>query len=186
MAGISKKKKEGNHGNFGWAPTIYTRATETAPSCTFREKLLFFLPLHICAFSLTDLWSYLHPEAKRSLVSAPAFSFTVRFDFVFFPFSTFPARCHILVMLMTAEPQGAGAVVGTGCTCEGLCRFYQRGSKYQNKRNKGAKTATVYDFINSLQLLWWLGDAEDWHRDRIHASISILAHLLLISCFVLF
>lgn len=53
-------------------------------------------------------------------MSAPALLFTVRFDFVFFRFSTFPARWHILVMLMTAEPRGAGAALGTGCTCEGV------------------------------------------------------------------
>lgn len=87
-------------------------------------------------------------------------------------------------MLMTAEPRGAGTVLGTGCTCEGLCRFYQRGFKYLRKWGERAKTTTVvtvYDFMNSLQLLWWLCDAEDWQRARIHASISILTHVLLIS-----
>lgn len=152
------RKRKGKWGNFGCALIFYTKGTGKHLAVLLGEKL--FSP-HICAFSLTDLWSSSHPEAKQSLVSVPAFSFTVRSDFVFFRFLTFPLRWHILVMLMMPEPQGTRVVLGTGCTCQGLCRFYQCGSKYPNKWRELAKTTvvTVYDFIKRLQLLWWLCDA---------------------------
>lgn len=49
------------------------------------------------------------------------------------------------------------------------------------ERAKTTTVVAVYDFINSLQLLWWLCDAEDWQRERIRVSISILTHVVLIS-----